>query len=107
MSKVGNHFPFQLWLWFCFITYQNVSGLQLDLTRFQTGDYFNNPYATSCDDDDDEFCDATNSFCFRNHPNQGNECCYCKCNSLYSTFGLTTQRCAPNSDFRPGTKIEY
>ena len=45
---------------------------------------------------------ATNSMCYRNHPEQDDKCCYCRCHINNSTFNLTSLRCAPNSGFRPG-----
>ena len=96
-----NLFHWQQWILFCCISCHCVFGLQLNLTRSRSGDYFNNPYSTSCDNDDDRFCVATKSICYENHPKRGDKCCYCRCQATYSTFNLTTLRCAPNSEYRP------
>ena len=97
---MGNVFHCQLWIWFSYISCHYTFGLPLDLARSQSGDYFNNPYSTSCNDDD-RFCVATKSICYPNRPKQGDKCCYCRCQVTYSTFNLTTLRCALNSEYRP------
>ena len=89
--SVSRNYIFQLWL-FCFISFQNVSGIQINLTRTQAGDYFSNPY------DDGKFCLLTNSMCYKNLPENGEKCHYCKCNESERTFDVTNLRCVPNED---------
>lgn len=88
---------------YCFLLSQNVSGIQIDLTRRQVGDLFSNPYAKNCDDDDNTFCLVTNSICFTSYPESSGKCCYCHCNVRKLTFDLKTSRCAPDEDYSQGT----
>ena len=96
MLESKNHIVFGFLVLLYYISFQNVSGIQIELTRLQNGDRFDNPYATS--PDASSFCDKTNAIC-KGRPN--NQCRYCKCNKV-KTFNETSLRCAPNQNFGQG-----
>ena len=101
MSESKNHFAFELLVLLCCISFQNVSGIKIKLTRNESGDYFTNPYSTSADDDGNNFCLSTNAICFKDHPRTGDKCRYCKCDKV-KTFNETSLRCASIQDFGQG-----
>ena len=83
----------RIYIWLlCFISLQTVSGIYVNLTRVRTGDYFSNPY------DDNEFCLSTDSKCYEDFPESGDECRYCICSEGKTTFGLASLRCIPNEE---------
>lgn len=85
-----------------------ISGIEIDVTRQQSGDFFTNPYARSCQDNhvDNSFCRIANSSCYLDgRPRGGDKCCLCRCGILQSTFELRNLRCALNKDIRKGCTL--
>ena len=89
--------------------FRGIAGIKFGITRVQRGDFFTNPYASSCRNSyvDDSFCRATNSSCYKNYPGRGNKCCYCRCDSDENTFDVRKLSCAKNDDIRKGKSTGY
>ena len=103
MSESRNHFVFELLVLLCYISFQNVSGIEVELKRHETGDYFENPYVTSPEYVD--FCHSANASPRRlKCPKRRGpgKCRYCKCNKM-KTFNETSSRCVSFQDFEQGT----
>ena len=105
MSESRNHFVFELLVLLCCISFQDVSGIQIKLTRDEKGDYFTNPYSTT--PSASKFCDLTNARCFNDDRRGHNaQCSHCKCNvTTFKTFNEINLRCAPIQDFGQGMVI--
>ena len=95
MPKSRNHFVFEFLVLLCCISFRNVSGIKILLTRDKGGDYFTNPY-------NDQFCDSTNAECSKKYSKGDGQCSYCKCNRMNKTFNETSLRCVAIQDFGKG-----
>ena len=102
MSESRNHhFVFELLVLLCCISFQNVSGIQMKLTRRQNGDFFTNPYERI--PYNFNFCISTNATCsFQARPDVNNKCRYCRCNATKATLNETNLRCGSIQDFGQG-----
>ena len=87
MSESKNYFIFGFLVLLCCISIQNISGIQIELTRDEEGDYFTNPYNDQCSR-------FTNAKCFDNDPDKDDQCGYCKCDKMNKkTFNETSLLC--------------